>query len=85
VLWIEPTAETPSGPSRDELNDESIDLVEDEPTFSSRADADNFVRDLEFATTTTTSTTTTEPRATTTTPTTDAPEATSPSAITTAP
>lgn len=48
VLWFDPTAETGGGPSRDELDDESVDLVEDRPTFSSLRDATLFIRALDL-------------------------------------
>lgn len=48
VLWIGPTVES-GGPSRDDLDDESIDLVDEHPTFSSRTDAEAFVAGLDLA------------------------------------
>lgn len=47
-LWIDPTAEV-GGPNRDDLSDDSIDAVDDQPTFSSLGDAKVFVSELEFA------------------------------------
>ena len=52
-LWFDPTQEAPTVFSRDELDDASILLVEDEPRFSSRRNAENFVADRLQATTTT--------------------------------
>lgn len=48
LLWIDPTVES-GGPGRDELDDASIELVDDHPTFDSRADAESFVASLELA------------------------------------
>ncbi|BAN00529.1 SpoIIE family protein phosphatase [Ilumatobacter coccineus] len=48
VLWIDPTVES-GGPSRDDLDDASIDLVDEHPTFSSRTDAEAFVAGLDLA------------------------------------
>lgn len=46
LLWIDPTVES-GGPGRDELDDTSIELVDDHPTFSSRSDAQAFVAGLQ--------------------------------------
>jgi len=60
VLWFDPTPEAVGPYTRDELDDESVELVEDEPEFSSRASAELFVAErLETTTTTSTTTTTT--------------------------
>ena len=48
LLWIEPTVET-TGPSRDDLSDDSVDLVDERRSFSDRADAITFVAELEPA------------------------------------
>jgi protein phosphatase len=66
LLWFDPTAETTGGLERDELTDESAELVDEQPTFSSLADATEFVRELDIDETATTDAPTTEP------PTTDA-------------
>lgn len=47
-LWIEPTAEV-GGPSRDDLSDESVEAVDEVPTFSTLLDAKEFVAGLELA------------------------------------
>ncbi len=71
-LWFDPTRETPAGPERDELTEESVDAVEERPRFDSRSDADEFIRSLELESTeddvpddeAATSTTTTSPSTT---------------------
>ena len=76
-LWFDPTVEAPTVFARDQLDDDSIERVEREPSFDSRRAAERFVAEqLETTTTTsttTTTTTTTTVPATTTTPTTAAP------------
>ena len=70
VLWFQPTVEAPGPYGRDELDEESIDLVELRPEFESQASAAQFVASRLSTTTTTTTTTvpaTTAPPATTTT------------------
>ena len=47
-LWFDPTRETPAGPERDELTEESVEAVEERPRFDSRSDADEFIRSLEL-------------------------------------
>jgi len=47
-LWFDPTRETPAGPERDELTEESAEAVEERPRFDSRSDADEFIRSLEL-------------------------------------
>ncbi|WP_051063026.1 protein phosphatase 2C domain-containing protein [Ilumatobacter nonamiensis] len=51
-LWFDPTAETAGNPSRDDLDEDSVDLVDARPTFSSFEDAETFVRELDLAETT---------------------------------
>jgi protein phosphatase len=58
VLWFEPTREAKSNLNRDELDDESITLVEQQLSFESQADAARFIA-ISLSVTTTTSTTTT--------------------------
>ena len=76
-LWFDPTVEAPTVFVRQQLDDDSIERVEREPSFDSRRAAERFVAEqLETTTTTsttTTTTTTTTVPATTTTPTTAAP------------
>jgi protein phosphatase len=70
VLWFQPTVEAPGPYGRDELDQESIDLVELRPEFESQASAAQFVASRLTTTTTTTTTTvpaTTAPAVTTTT------------------
>ena len=47
-LWFDPTRETPGGPAREDLTDESVARVERRPLFNSRSAADKFVRSLEL-------------------------------------
>lgn len=47
LLWFDPTAETAGGLTRDELTPDSIESIDDQPTFSSVADATIFIRDLQ--------------------------------------
>jgi protein phosphatase len=70
VLWFDPTLEALTEFSRDELDDDSIDLVEERQRFESQRNAANFVQDRLESTTTTTTTTTTATTTTTTTTTT---------------
>lgn len=87
VLWFEPTAETPTGPSRDELTEESAARVDEQPQFDTRAEAEGFLRELDLATTTTTTTTTTPttvPPTTTIAPATTAPAAPAATPVTSA-
>lgn len=65
VLWIEPTAQTSGGPSRDQLEPDRAAEIDDHKRFDSEQDAADFLR--ESATTTTTTTTTTSTTTTTTT------------------
>lgn len=58
VLWFEPTAETEGGPTADQLTDEAVVIIEDEPRFDSRDDAADFLRGSAAPTTTTTTSTT---------------------------
>ena len=44
VLWFEPTEEN-TGPSRDILDDESVELVEAQPRFDTRIEAAEFIRE----------------------------------------
>jgi serine/threonine protein phosphatase PrpC len=44
VLWFEPTEEN-TGPSRDILDDESVELVEARPRFDTRIEAAEFIRE----------------------------------------
>ena len=78
VLWFEPTLEAPSVYQRDQLDDQSIGLVEQQINFDSEADAADFINtSLQTTTTTsTTTTTTTTTTSTTTTSTTVAPSTT---------
>jgi serine/threonine protein phosphatase PrpC len=79
VLWFEPTREAPSVFQRDQLDDQSIGLVEQQINFDSEADAADFINtSLQTTTTTstTTTTTTTSTTSTTTTSTTVAPSTT---------
>jgi len=48
-LWFDPTAEAIGAASRDELTDESVALVETQPTFSSLSSATLFIRGLDMA------------------------------------
>lgn len=82
-LWFEPTREATGQFTRDQLDDVSIELVEDAPSFESRASAERFVSERLTPTTTTTSTTTTTTTSTTTTTTT--PPTTTPDSTSTVP
>ena len=44
VLWFDPTEEN-TGPARDILDDESVELVEAQPRFDTRIQAAEFIRD----------------------------------------
>ncbi len=44
VLWFAPTEEN-TGPTRDVLTDESVDLIEDRPRFGTRTEAAEFIRE----------------------------------------
>jgi PPM family protein phosphatase len=68
VLWIDPTAQNEVGPTRDQLEPESVESIDDGMRFDSQEDAVDYLRDS--ATTTTTTTTTTTSTTTTTTSTT---------------
>jgi hypothetical protein len=59
VLWIDPTAESEAGPTRDELEPAVADEIDDEPRFDSVDAAAEFIRDGATTTTTTTTSTTT--------------------------
>ncbi len=52
VLWFDPTRES-FGPRRDELDDDLVLLVEEQPNFSSQASAERFVSERLTPTTTT--------------------------------
>jgi PPM family protein phosphatase len=70
VLWIDPTAQNDAGPTRDQLDADRAEEIDDGVTFDSQQEAAEFIRSS--ATTTTTTTTTTSTTTTTTTvPTTD--------------
>jgi serine/threonine protein phosphatase PrpC len=91
VLWFEPTEEN-TGPSRDILDDESVELVEAQPRFDTRIAAAEFIREeLSTIPTTTippaTTTTTTEVivAPTSTVPATTVPTTTTPAITTTVP
>ena len=58
ILWFQPTVEAPGPYGRDELDEESIALVELRPEFESQASAAEFVASRLTTTTTTTTTTT---------------------------
>jgi serine/threonine protein phosphatase PrpC len=47
VLWFEPTTDSDGGPTRAQLSDDAIRLVENQPDFDSRADAERFVSGLD--------------------------------------
>jgi hypothetical protein len=66
-LWFEPTRERPGPFTREQLDEQSISLVEQEIGFESEADAARFIATSLSATTTTTSTTTTTTTTSTTT------------------
>ena len=76
-LWFEPTREATGQYTRDQLDDSSIALIEDAPSFETRASAERFVSERITPTTTTTSTTTTSTTSTTAPSTTTLPDATS--------
>jgi len=63
VLWFAPTEEN-TGPSREVLTDESVDLIEDRPRFDTRSGAADFIREelstIPTSTVPETTTTTTE-------------------------
>jgi len=59
VLWFEPTREATGQYTRDQLDERSIELVEQRPEFESQASASQFVTDQLSPTTTTSTTTTT--------------------------
>jgi serine/threonine protein phosphatase PrpC len=65
VLWFDPTAETEGGPTCDQLTDEAIAAIDDEPRFDTRDEAAEFLVSSVTTTTTTTTTTTVRPRTTT--------------------
>jgi PPM family protein phosphatase len=69
LLWFEPTIEANGPYSREQLDAQSVALVEQQVGFESRADAISFVASNLSPTTTTTTTTTTTPPTTTTIPT----------------
>ena len=79
VLWIEPTAQTAGGPTRDQLEPERAAEIDDHKRFDSEQEAADFLR--ESATTTTTTTTTTSTTTTTTAPTTTIDPAADPNAV----
>jgi hypothetical protein len=92
VLWFDPTVEAFGQYSREDLDDESVALVEAEPHFETQASAERFVAERLSTTTTSTTTTTTTTVAGTTTATpstaptdTTAPSGQPPSATTTSP
>jgi serine/threonine protein phosphatase PrpC len=86
VLWFEPTEEN-TGPSRDILDDESVELVEAQPRFDTRIEAAEFIREelstIPPATTTTTTEVIVAP--TSTVPATAVPTNTTPAITTTVP
>ncbi len=61
VLWFDPTPEAVGRYTRDELDEPSIELVDDRVHFESQASAERFVAERLSTTTTTTTTTTTIP------------------------
>ncbi len=79
VLWFEPTREATGQYTRDQLDQESIVLVELRPEFESQASATQFVAErLTPTTTTSTTTTTTTTTVVTTTTVAEAPEESTP-------
>ncbi|MGA1556557.1 MAG: Stp1/IreP family PP2C-type Ser/Thr phosphatase [Ilumatobacteraceae bacterium] len=79
LLWFQPTAEAPGKYGRNELDDESIGLVEARPEFETQASAADFVAfRLTTTTTTTTSPPTTTSPSTSTTTSTSSPSTTTP-------
>jgi hypothetical protein len=76
VLWFDPTREA-FGPFRDELDDDKIAIVEEQPNFESQASAERFVSERLTPTTTEPATSTTTPT-TSTTATSTAPTTTEP-------
>ncbi len=68
VLWIDPTAQTTGGPTRDQLEPDRAAEIDDHARFDSKEEAAQFLS--ESATTTTTTTTTTSTTTTTLPPTT---------------
>ena len=54
MLWFEPTREATGQYTRDQLDEESIELVEQRPEFESQASATQFVAERLSPTTTTT-------------------------------
>jgi protein phosphatase len=77
-LWFDPTRERVSNLNRDELDDESIALVEQQLQFDNPNDAAKFIATSLSVTTTTTTTTTVPPTVPPTAPPTSAPPATVP-------
>jgi hypothetical protein len=73
ALWIDPTAQNDAGPTRDQLEPDRAEMIDDGITFDSQQEAAEFIRDSATTTTTTTTTTTSTTTTTTTTtvPTTD--------------
>ena len=61
VLWFEPTLEATGPFDREQLDEESVDLVYGEPDFESQGSAERYVAERLSPTTTTTTTTTTVP------------------------
>jgi PPM family protein phosphatase len=59
ALWIDPTAQNEAGPTRDQLEPDRAELIDDEPRFDSEQEAIDFLRDSATTTTTTTTTSTT--------------------------
>jgi protein phosphatase len=66
ALWIDPTAENEVGPTRDELEPDVAEQIDDKPRFDSVDEAAEFIRDGVTTTTTTTTTTSTTTTTTTT-------------------
>jgi serine/threonine protein phosphatase PrpC len=85
VLWFEPTEEN-TGPSRDILDDESVELVEAQPRFDTRIEAAEFIREeLSTIPPSTTTTTVVIVAPTSTVPATTVPTTTTPAITTTVP
>ncbi len=59
VLWIDPTAQTTGGPTRDQLEPDRAAEIDDHARFDSEQEAADFIRDSATTTTTTTTTTST--------------------------
>ncbi|MEO6571693.1 MAG: hypothetical protein ABIO83_09105, partial [Ilumatobacteraceae bacterium] len=66
ILWFGPTREATGAYARDELDDDSVELVDLRPEFESQSSAARFVAERLAVTTTTTAPPTTTPPSTTT-------------------